>query len=40
MDQNSVKIIGCINESRKDSYLFYAKQADGLKSILNKDFDE
>ena len=40
MNQNSVKTIGCKDESRKDSYLFYVKKADGLKGIINKDFDE
>ena len=40
MNQNSVKIIGSKDESRKDSYLFNLYQADGLKSILKRDFDE
>ena len=40
MNQNSVKTIGTKDESRKDSYLVYVNQADGLKDILNRDFDE
>ena len=40
MNQNSVKTIGIYDEPRQDSHLVYVNQADGLKSILNKDFDE
>ena len=40
MNQNSVKTIGIRDESRKDSYLVYVNQVDGLKGILNRDFDE
>ena len=40
MNQNSIKIIGIKDESRKDSYLINVNQADGLKGILNRDFDE
>jgi len=40
MNQNSVKTIGINDEPRKDSYLLYVNQADGLKAILNRDFDE
>ena len=40
MNQNSVKTIGINDESRKDSRLVYVNQADGLKSILNRDFNE
>ena len=40
MNQNYLKIIGIKDESRKDSYLAYIKQVDGLKVILNKDFHE
>ena len=40
MNQNSVKTIGINDESRKDSYLLCVNQADGLKSILDRDFDE
>ena len=40
MDQNSVKTIGIYDESRKDSQLVYVNQADGLKSVLNRDFDK
>ena len=36
MNQNSVKTIDCKDESRKDSYLFYVKQADGLKVTLTR----
>ena len=40
MNQNSVKTIGIKDESRKDSYLVYVNQVYGLKTILNRDFDE
>ena len=40
MNQNSVKTIGINDEQRKDSHLVYVNQADGLKGILNRDFDE
>ena len=40
MNQNSVKTIGINDEPRKDSYLVYVNQADGLKGILDRDFDE
>ena len=40
MNQISVKIIGIKDESRKGSYLVSVNQADGLKVILNRDFDE
>ena len=40
MSQNSVKTIGINEEPRKDSHLVYVNQADGLKDILNRDFDE
>ena len=40
MNQNSVKTIGINDEPRKDSHLVYVNQADGLKVILNRDFDE
>ena len=40
MNVKSIKIIGIKDESRKDSYLLYVNQADGLKGILNRDFDE
>ena len=40
MNQNSVKTIGNKDEARKDSYLLYVNHADGLKGILNRDFDE
>ena len=36
MNQNSVKTIGINDEPRKDSYLVYVNQADGLKGILNR----
>ena len=38
MNQNSVKTIGTNDEPRKDSYLVFVNQVDGLKGILNKDF--
>ena len=34
MNQNSVKTIGINDEPRKDSYLVYVNQADGLKASL------
>ena len=40
MNQNSVKIIGIKDESRKDANLFYVEKADELKVILNSDFDD
>ena len=40
MNQNSVKIIGIKDKSRKDSHLLYVNQVDGLKDILDMDFDE
>ena len=40
MNQNSVKTIGIKDQSRKDSHLVYVNQVDGLKGILNMDFDE
>ena len=40
MNQNSVKVIGIKNESRKDAELLYVNQVDGLKEILNRDFVE
>ena len=40
MNPNSVKTIGINDEARKDSHLVCVNQADGLKGILNMDFDE
>ena len=40
MNQNSVKTIGIKDQSRKDSYLVYVNQVNGLKGILNMNFDE
>ena len=40
MNQNSVKTIGINDEPRKDSHLVYVNQADGLKGVLKRDFDE
>ena len=40
MNQNSVKTIGINDEPRKDSYLVNVNQVDGLKGILNKDFNK
>ena len=39
MNQNSVKVIGIKDESRKDAHLSYLDKADGLKDILSSDFD-
>ncbi len=40
MNQSFVKTIGVNDELRKDSHLIYVNQADGLKRILNRDFDK
>ena len=40
MNQKSVKTIGIKDKSRKDSHLLYINQVDGLKVILDMDFDE
>ena len=40
MNQNSVKTIGTNEEPRKDAHLVYINQADGLKGIFDRDFDE
>ena len=40
MNQNSPKVIGIKDEKRKDAYLMYLNQAEGLKNILNGDFNE
>ena len=40
MNKNSVRTIGIKDESRKDSYLVSVNQADGLKDILSRDFEE
>ena len=40
MNQNSIKTIGIKDQSRKDSHLLHVNQVDGLKGILNMNFDE
>jgi len=40
MHQNFVKVIGINDESRENAYLSYVDEVDGLKDILNRDFDE
>jgi len=40
MNQNSVKTIGINDEPRKNSYLVHINQVDGLKVILNRDFNK
>ena len=40
MKQNSVKVIGIKDESRKDAHLSYVEKEDGLKVILSRDFDD
>ena len=40
MKQNSVKVIGIKDESRKVAYLSNLKKEDGLKFILSSDFDD
>ena len=40
MHQNSVKVIGIKDESKKDTDLSYINQIEGLKDILNREFLE
>ena len=40
MNQNSVKTIGIKDQSRNDSNLVYVNEVDGLKGILDMDFDK
>jgi len=40
MNQNSVKVVGIKDESRIDAYLLNVNQADGLKVILKREFNE
>ena len=40
MIQNSVKVIGIKDESKKDAELSYVNQVEGLKDIFNNDFVE
>ena len=40
MKQNSVKVIGIKDESRKDAHLSNVEKEDGLKVILSGDFDD
>ena len=40
MNQNSVKLIGIKDQSRKDAYVSYINQVKGLKDIFNRDFVE
>ena len=40
MKQNSVKVIGIKDESRKDAHLSYLEKEDGLKVVLSSDFDD
>ena len=39
MNQNSVKVIGINDESRNNASIAYINQVEGLKDILNMDFD-
>ncbi len=39
MKQNSIKVIGFKDESRKDAHLSSLDKADGLEEILRRDFD-
>ena len=39
MNQNYVKVIGIKDQSRKNAYLSFVNQAEGLKDILNRDFN-
>ena len=38
MNQNSVKTIGINDKPRKNAYLLYLNQVDGLKGILKRNF--
>ena len=40
MNQNSVKVIGINDESRNNASVAYINQVEGLKDILNMDFDQ
>ena len=40
MNQNSVKAIGINDESRNNASIAYINQVEGLKGVLNMDFDE
>ncbi len=40
MKESSIKVIGIKDESRKDAHLSSLDKADGLKGILNSDFDD
>ena len=40
MNQNSVKVIGINDESRNNASTAYINQVDGLKDILNMDFNK
>ena len=40
MNKNPAKVIGIKEESRKEAHLSYVNEEEGLKEILNKDFDE
>ena len=40
MKQNSVKVIGIKDKSRKDAHLSYLEKEDGLKVVLSSDFDD
>ena len=40
MNQNSPKVLGIKNESRKDAYLSHVNEVEGLKDIFKLGFDE
>ena len=40
MNQNSLKAIGINDESRNNASIAYINQVEGLKGVLNMDFDE
>ena len=40
MNQNFVKVIGINDESRNNAYIAYINQVEGLKDILDNDFEE
>ena len=40
MKQNSVKVIGIKDESRKDAHLSYVEKENGLKVILSSGYDD
>ena len=40
MNQDLTKVIGIKDDKRENSYLFHVNEAEGLKDILDRDFDD